>query len=114
LESLFDDVLAYADAMDTVVSTSYDIFNRKFFSLPKLLLLPGVIMKQPIMLAKIFPFIFITDVLKARLVAVMTSEIERTERESNEVRTYRFVFQINLITFLVIVLFLSRMSIGIL
>eukprot|EP00978_Attheya_sp_CCMP212_P023646 scaffold72890_cov52-Attheya_sp.AAC.6 len=80
---------AYADAMDTVVSTSYDIFNRKFFSLPKLLLLPGVIMKQPIMLAKIFPFIFITDVLKARLVAVMTSEIERTERESNEIQAIR-------------------------
>ena len=45
----------YASAMDTVVSTAYDIINRKLFSLPKLLILPGVISRQPSLLIKIFP-----------------------------------------------------------
>lgn len=71
--------------MDTVVSTSYDIFNRKLFSLPKLMLLPGIIIKQPVLLAKIFPFIFASDFVKGRVVAFMTSTIERLEKESKEV-----------------------------
>ena len=33
----------YASSVDTIVTTVYDIFNRKLFSLPKLLILPGVI-----------------------------------------------------------------------
>eukprot|EP00804_Cyclotella_cryptica_P025185 CCRYP_016989-RC/>CCRYP_016989-RC protein AED:0.09 eAED:0.09 QI:182/1/1/1/0.8/0.81/11/1581/464 len=51
---------AYATSMDKVVSTAYDIINRKLFSLPKLLLLPGVISRKPSLLVKIFPFIFLT------------------------------------------------------
>ncbi|KAL7517980.1 hypothetical protein ACHAWX_002848 [Stephanocyclus meneghinianus] len=46
---------AYASSMDKVVSTAYDVINRKLFSLPKLLLLPGVISRKPSLLVKIFP-----------------------------------------------------------
>lgn len=46
---------AYASSMDKVVSTAYDILNRKLFSLPKLLLLPAVISRKPALLIRIFP-----------------------------------------------------------
>ena len=46
---------AYASSMDKVISTAYDILNRKLFSLPKLILLPGVISRKPSLLIQIFP-----------------------------------------------------------
>lgn len=79
----------YASAMDTVVSTSYDIFNRKLFSLPKLLILPGVIARQPMLLVKIFPMIFVTDVIKGRIVASVTDRVEEFQREAREVNSIR-------------------------
>jgi len=79
----------YAASMDTVVSTSYDVFNRKIFSLPKIMLLPGVIVKQPSLLIKIFPFIFLSDFIKARLVATVTNEVERLQKEAKEIQSIR-------------------------
>ena len=75
--------------MDTVVSTSYDMFNRKLFSLPKLIILPGVIARQPMLLIKIFPFIFITDMLKGRIVASVTDKVEELQREARDVNSVR-------------------------
>eukprot|EP00578_Thalassiosira_sp_NH16_P005831 CAMPEP_0181130814 /NCGR_PEP_ID=MMETSP1071-20121207/30070_1 /TAXON_ID=35127 /ORGANISM="Thalassiosira sp., Strain NH16" /LENGTH=724 /DNA_ID=CAMNT_0023216921 /DNA_START=356 /DNA_END=2530 /DNA_ORIENTATION=+ len=80
---------AYASSMDTVVETAYDMFNRKLFSLPKLILLPGIISRQPMLLIKIFPFILITDVLKGRIVASVTDQVERFQREAKEVDSVR-------------------------
>jgi len=79
----------YASSMDTVVSTSYDMFNRKLFSLPKLIILPGVIARQPMLLIKIFPFIFITDMLKGRIVASVTDKVEELQREARDVNSVR-------------------------
>ncbi|KAL9179061.1 hypothetical protein ACHAXT_000103 [Thalassiosira profunda] len=79
----------YAQSMDTVVSTSYDVFNRKLFSLPKLMLLPAIISRQPMLLMKIFPFIFLTDVLKGRLVASVTDKVEEIENEARDVKSIR-------------------------
>lgn len=80
---------AFAVSMDTVVSTTYDIFNRKLFSLPKLMLLPGVIMRQPLLLVQIFPFVFVTDVIKARLVAFVTTTVENLEKEAKDLKAIR-------------------------
>lgn len=79
----------YATAMDTVVSTSYDFFNRKLFSLPKLVLLPGIISRQPGLLVKIFPFIIITDVIKGRIVASVTDKIEELDRDARDINAVR-------------------------
>ncbi|KAL7546346.1 hypothetical protein ACHAWF_009681 [Thalassiosira exigua] len=79
----------YASAMDTVVTTAYEVFNRKLFSLPKLALLPGVISRQPLLLAKIFPFIFLTDVAKGRIVASVTNRVEEFQREAREADAVR-------------------------
>ena len=80
---------AFAVSMDTVVSTTYDIFNRKLFSLPKLMLLPGVIMRQPLLLIQIFPFVFVTDFIKARLVAFVTTTVENLEKEAKDIKAIR-------------------------
>merc|ERR1719253_942279 len=79
----------YGASVDTVVDTAYDILNRKLFSLPKLLLLPRVISRQPLLLAKIFPFILLTDVIKGRIVASVTDRVERFQREARDVDARR-------------------------
>ena len=76
-------------AMDTVVSNSYDIINRKLFSLPKLLILPGVISRQPNLLVKIFPLIFLTDMLKGKIVATVTERVEKFQKEARDVNSIR-------------------------
>mmetsp|Transcript_24381 Transcript_24381/g.57387 ORF Transcript_24381/g.57387 Transcript_24381/m.57387 type:complete len:877 (-) Transcript_24381:2265-4895(-) len=74
----------FANYMDTVVDTTYQLFNRKLFSLPKVMLLPLVMTKQPKMIAQIFPIIFITDWLKGRAVSYMTNRIEDLEKDIQE------------------------------
>jgi hypothetical protein len=75
--------------MDTVVSTPYDLMNRKLFSLPKLMLLPGIIMRQPLLMAQITPLIFISDFLKGRVMAFLTTNIERLRVQSKDLRSIR-------------------------
>ncbi len=79
----------YARSVDTIVTTVYDVFNRKLFSLPKLLILPGVIGRQPMLLVRIFPFIFATDVVKGRIAATVTDRIEKFKKEAKDVDTRR-------------------------
>jgi hypothetical protein len=61
------------------------LFNRKFFSLPKVMLLPVIIARQPKMMAQILPIIFLSDWVKGKAVAYMTSRIEQLEKETQEV-----------------------------
>lgn len=75
--------------MDTIVSTTYDLFNRKLFSLPKVMLLPTVMARQPRMMAQIFPIIFFSDWVKGRAVAYMTSRIEQLQKEVQELSAIR-------------------------
>lgn len=81
--------LAYAGYTDTIVSTTYELFNRKIFSLPKVLLLPMVMARQPKMMAQIFPIIFFTDWLKGRAVSYMTSRIEELQKEVQDLNAIR-------------------------
>jgi energy-coupling factor transporter ATP-binding protein EcfA2 len=75
--------------MDTIVTTTYDIFNRKIFSLPKIALLPMVMAKQPMMIAQIFPIIFATDWLKGKAISYMTNRIEELEKDVQELNAVR-------------------------
>jgi len=79
----------YADYMTVVVSTTYDLFNRKIFSLPKVMLLPMIMIKQPKMMAQIFPIIFLTDWMKGRAVAYMTNRIEQLEKDTQKITAMR-------------------------
>jgi hypothetical protein len=71
--------------MDVIVDTTYNLFNRKLFSLPKVLLLPVIMGRQPKMMAQIFPIIFFTDWCKGRAVFYMTTRIEQLEKETQEI-----------------------------
>ena len=71
----------YAEAATTIVANVYEICNRKLFSLPKLLILPSVISRQPQLLVSIFPFIIITDMMKGRFVSIITDRVEKYKME---------------------------------
>ena len=75
--------------MDTIVETTYELFNRKFFSLPKVMLLPMVMARQPQMMMQILPIIFASDWLKGRAVNYMTSRIEHLQKEVQELTSIR-------------------------
>merc|ERR1740133_359036 len=79
----------FAGYMDTIVTTTYDIFNRKIFSLPKIALLPMVMAKQPMMIAQIFPIIFATDWLRGKAISYMTHRIEELEKDVQELNAVR-------------------------
>jgi hypothetical protein len=80
---------AYANSMNSVASTAYELVNRKLFSLPKVLLLPAIIARQPMLVAQVFPFIMLSDWLKASTVSFMTTKIELLEKELQDVRAIR-------------------------
>jgi ABC-type Mn2+/Zn2+ transport system ATPase subunit len=75
--------------MDEVVTTIYDFFNRKFFSLPKLMMLPGIMMRQPMLVAQITPFIFGSDFVNAKILAYLTTRIEEYKKDSMEIQSIR-------------------------
>eukprot|EP00551_Chaetoceros_affinis_P005290 CAMPEP_0203684402 /NCGR_PEP_ID=MMETSP0090-20130426/48020_1 /ASSEMBLY_ACC=CAM_ASM_001088 /TAXON_ID=426623 /ORGANISM="Chaetoceros affinis, Strain CCMP159" /LENGTH=905 /DNA_ID=CAMNT_0050553577 /DNA_START=366 /DNA_END=3079 /DNA_ORIENTATION=+ len=80
---------AYAQNAETVVNTVYDIFNQNFFSLPKLMLLPQVIAKQPLLLVQITPLILLSDYVKSTIVSTITTETERISKEVKEKEALR-------------------------
>lgn len=75
--------------MSKVVTTSYDLFNRKLFSLPKILLLPQIFARQPLLLVQAFPFIFLSDWIKASAMAYLTKVIESLQQELKDLRGIR-------------------------
>lgn len=81
---------SYASNSETVVTTIYDMVNRNLFSLPKLMLIPGIVAKQPMMMLKITPLILLSDWIKSTIVAVITTELERVNKEVKDVSPKRF------------------------
>lgn len=79
----------YANSISNVVQTAYEMANRKLFSLPKILLLPAVISQQPMLVVQVFPFIFLSDYVKATAVSYMTTQIESLQKEIQELTAIR-------------------------
>ena len=82
-------ILVYAAYMDTVIQTSNDLVSKKAFSLPKMMLIPQVIMKHPLLLAQIFPLILVVDNVKNRLLTKFTKEVELTSKEKDAILSKR-------------------------
>eukprot|EP01083_Nonionella_stella_P217532 780957_1 len=80
---------AYATNAETVVKTVYDLFNQNLFSLPKLMLLPSIVAKQPLLLMKITPLILFSDYVKSTIVSVITTEVERINKEVKDTESMR-------------------------
>lgn len=85
----FFSITAYANSMDVVMTTTYTIFNRKLFSLPKVLLLPTVMAKQPWLVVQVVPFIFLSDYVKAQLIAYVTNKIEELQKQIKDLSSVR-------------------------
>jgi ABC-type Mn2+/Zn2+ transport system ATPase subunit len=75
--------------MGKVLDISYEIWNRKLFSLPKILLLPGVMSRQPMLVVHVFPVIFASDWVKAYVMSAMTRRVEDLEKELQDLRAVR-------------------------
>jgi len=80
---------SYASNAETVVTTVYEMINRNLFSVPKLLLLPGIVAKQPLLLLKITPLILFSDWIKSTIVASITNEVERINKEVKDLESMR-------------------------
>lgn len=80
---------SYATNSETVVTTCYDMINRNLFSLPKLMLLPGIVAKQPMLLLQITPLILLSDWIKSTIVASITNEVERINKEVKDLESTR-------------------------
>ena len=76
---------SYATNSETIVTTCYDMINRNLFSLPKLMLLPGIVAKQPMLLLQITPLILLSDWIKSTIVASITNEVEKINKEVKDV-----------------------------
>lgn len=74
----------YASSMVEVVSTSYDLLNRKMFSVPKLLLLPQILVKEPLLVLKLSPFIMLSDYVKGKFVSSLSATIEQKKKEAKD------------------------------
>lgn len=80
---------AYASNAETIVTTVYDLVNQSFFSLPKLMLLPTIVAKQPILMMKITPLIMFSDYVKASIVATINTEVERVGKQVKDIESRR-------------------------
>ena len=75
--------------MDTVLQNSHELISRNCFALPKMMLLPNIVLKHPFLLVQIFPVILIVDNIKNRFMAQLSMEIEKTSKEQKELESKR-------------------------
>ena len=75
----------YAGRAETVVTTVYDMVNSNLFSLPKLMLVSGIVAKQPMLLLKITPLILLSDWIKSTIIETITTKVERVTKEVKDV-----------------------------
>eukprot|EP00931_Biecheleriopsis_adriatica_P088031 TRINITY_DN62428_c0_g1_i1.p1 TRINITY_DN62428_c0_g1~~TRINITY_DN62428_c0_g1_i1.p1 ORF type:complete len:800 (-),score=141.16 TRINITY_DN62428_c0_g1_i1:24-2423(-) len=79
----------YADAINGAVEMSFGIVSEKIASLPKLLLVPGVLATKPWLLLAVLPASVAMDVGKAWLAAQLTQRIEAVHKELMELANRR-------------------------
>lgn len=82
-------VEAYADAINSVVEVSFGILSDKLFTLPKLLLVPGVLATKPWLLTTVLPASMALDIGKAYLSTTLIRRTEALHRELMELASRR-------------------------
>jgi len=80
---------AYTDAFNSIVDVSYRVVESKLFALPKLLLFPGMLQQQPMLVVSILPASIILDEGRSRMFASLTKRIEKMVREIRELSERR-------------------------
>eukprot|EP00929_Paragymnodinium_shiwhaense_P002129 TRINITY_DN102329_c0_g1_i1.p1 TRINITY_DN102329_c0_g1~~TRINITY_DN102329_c0_g1_i1.p1 ORF type:complete len:829 (+),score=189.12 TRINITY_DN102329_c0_g1_i1:190-2676(+) len=82
-------VEGYVGALTSIAGTSYRIVERKLFSLPKLMLLPGMLTSQPLLMATALPAAIGLDFARASLIAKLTSRLEAIKKTIQDLANQR-------------------------
>ncbi|KAL3929551.1 MAG: hypothetical protein SGPRY_001913 [Prymnesium sp.] len=82
-------VEAHSDALRQVMLTTFRIFERKVFSLPKLLLFPGILYTHPMLSLVGLPLALSIDAAKAKVSAALTTRIEERRTASRALASKR-------------------------
>ena len=75
--------------MDSVLFEAVSLLERKVFSLPKLLLLLGMLQAHPWLVVVVLPEVLLSDVAQSKVVATLTNVIEATNRDIVQLNTMR-------------------------
>jgi len=76
----------YTTSVTSLAEHSYRLVERKFFSLPKLLLLPAMLARQPMLVATAFPAAIGLDFARAHVMGKLTSRLERIRRRRQDLK----------------------------
>lgn len=79
----------YADAINGALEMSFGIISARLFSLPKLMLLPGVVLAKPWLMLSVVPASMLLDTCKAGITAYLTAEVEMLHRHLLELASKR-------------------------
>ena len=79
----------YADAINGAVENAFAIISAKLFSLPKVLLVPGVVVAKPWLMVAVVPASVLLDTSKAWITAHLTAEVELLHRQLLELANKR-------------------------
>mmetsp|Transcript_10613 Transcript_10613/g.19597 ORF Transcript_10613/g.19597 Transcript_10613/m.19597 type:complete len:828 (-) Transcript_10613:18-2501(-) len=80
---------AYTDSYNSMVGLIFGTIERKLFSVPKLLLLPGMLVQQPWLVVSVVPASVGLEMFRAHTMAALTKSIEKFAREITELAQRR-------------------------
>jgi len=82
-------VEGYTDSFNSIISVMYSMVEIKLFTLPKILLLPGMMMSQPWLVFSVLPASVVLDFGRARVITTLTKRIEKLSRHIQELANRR-------------------------
>lgn len=82
-------VEGHAFLLSTSTTNAYKLIERKLFSLPKLAMLPALVLRNPAAMAFGLPLALLVDAGKGRLVAELTERIEEARRQRKKLKAVR-------------------------
>lgn len=82
-------VEGYTDAFNAVVGLIHRTVEEKLFSLPKLVLLPGMLVNQPMLVVSVLPASIVLDIGRTRIVTQLARRIEQLSRQIQDLANRR-------------------------
>ncbi|KAJ8613362.1 hypothetical protein CTAYLR_002268 [Chrysophaeum taylorii] len=80
---------AYGSAAEASARRVYELASRKIFALPKLALLPSLVAAHPVVFACSLPVFVVIDVLKARMMVLLSTAIEDAKKKARTATSTR-------------------------
>lgn len=79
----------YVESYNNVLSSSYRIVERRVFSIPKIALMPGMLLAKPSLLVTVLPACLALDAGKAAFTTLLSNSIEAFRREQKDLENRR-------------------------